>query len=91
MHVPAEIGCRAIKPVVDHVSDFGAPCKRAIEHIVINAILGEQFGKRLAVMPLDGIAKCAEHGWDVHGVSPDGLISATAAMIRAMSCGRDRR
>src|SRR5258708_25414740 len=94
VHVPAEIGRRAIEPVVDHFGDPGPACERPVKHIVIDAVLGEQLSEGLALALFDGVAKGAEHGSIVHGVSPCGAvypISATAAMIRAMSCGRDSR
>jgi hypothetical protein len=36
--------------------------ERAIEHVVIDAVLGEQFRERLAVALLDGVAERSEHG-----------------------------
>src|SRR5450756_2886097 len=104
MHVPAEIGGRAIEPVIDHLGDLGAACKGAVKHIVVDAILGEQLGETRAVMLFNGVAEGAQHGCDVHGVSPYILgpsfearrrrlaqNAATAAMARATSCGHDRR
>jgi hypothetical protein len=62
VHVPAKIRCRAIEPVVDHLGDFGAACKGAIKYVVVDAVLGEQFGEFGTVALFDGVAECAEHG-----------------------------
>src|ERR1700716_1472056 len=62
MHVPAEIRCRAVEPVVDHLGDFGAACKRAVENIVVDTVLRKQLGEISAVALFDGVAECAEHG-----------------------------
>ena len=83
-----DIGGGAVEPVVDHLGDFGTACKRAVKYVVVDASLREQVGECRAVASFDGIAEGARQGG---GVSPGYAISATAAMIRAISCGRDRR
>jgi hypothetical protein len=69
MHVPAEIGGRAIEPVVDQACDFCAAFERAVEHVVIDAVLCEQFREGLAVALLDSVAEGAKHGCGVHEVA----------------------
>src|SRR5262249_21784052 len=64
-----EIGRRAIEPVVDHLGDLRASLECAIEHVVIDAILGEQRREGFAVAAFDGVAERAKHGSGVHGVS----------------------
>jgi len=41
VHVPAEIGRRAVEMIVDHRGDAGLAFERAVEHVVIDAILRE--------------------------------------------------
>src|SRR5258705_8214820 len=78
MHFPAKIGGRAIEHIVDHFRDLGVPLERAIEHVVINAVFGEQFRERLSIMPFDGVAEGAEQCGGVHRRLPDLLSSCPA-------------
>jgi hypothetical protein len=41
VHVPAEIGRRAIEHVIDHLGDFGAALERAVEDVVIDPVYRE--------------------------------------------------
>src|SRR3954470_1343834 len=66
MHVPAEFGGRAIKNLVDHFRNLGSTLECAIEHVVINAVLGEQFRERASVVLFDSIAEGAEQSGGVH-------------------------
>jgi hypothetical protein len=68
VHVPAEIGGGAIEPVVDQLRDLRAACERAVEHVVIDTVFGEQLRESLAIALLDGVAESAQHGRGVHGV-----------------------
>src|SRR5215204_3876579 len=68
MHVPAEIGGGAIKNIVDHFRNLGPPLECTIEHVVINAVLGEQSCERFSVMPFDGVTESAELCSGVHRV-----------------------
>jgi len=42
------------------LSDFRLSVERAVERVVINAVLGEQFRERFAVVLFDGVAEGAE-------------------------------
>jgi hypothetical protein len=42
-----------MEPVIDHLGDLLATLEGAVEHVVIDPVLGEQFGKGLAVAALD--------------------------------------
>src|SRR3954447_17645480 len=91
VHVPPKIRGGAIEPVVDHLGYFGPAFERTVEQVVIDAVFGKQLGEISSIASFDGLAKCAEQRWYIHLLSPDCPTSATAAIIRAMSCGRDRR
>jgi hypothetical protein len=71
MHVPAKIRCRAIEPVVNQLSDFRAPGKRAVKRIMIDPVFGEQLGQRGTLVLFDGVTKDAEHGGGVHSILPE--------------------
>src|SRR3954464_2495282 len=77
MHVPAEFGGRPIKNLVDHFRNLGSAVECAIEHVVINAVLGEQFRERASVVLFDSIAEGAEQ-CGVHRRLPDSLLSCPA-------------
>src|SRR4051794_11260993 len=91
VHVPPKVRGGAIEPIVDHLGYFGAAFERTVEQVVIDPIFGKQLGEISSIASFDGLAKCAEQRWYIHLLSPDCPTSATAAIIRAMSCGRDRR